>query len=59
MSKSCACKFLYGVETAGDEKEKIEDSLESQTELKTDVLFYRKNGQYDSCSYTRVFFSVI
>ncbi len=45
MSKSCACKFLYGADTASEEKGKIEDALDSQTELKTDVLFYRKNGK--------------
>ena len=45
MSKSCACKFLYGAETSPEEKEKIEEALDLQTELKTEVLFYRKNGK--------------
>ena len=31
-------------ETASEEKTKIEEALDLQTELKTDVLFYRKNG---------------
>ena len=47
MSRSCACKFLYGLETAAEEKEKIEESLEQQNELKTEVLFYRKNGKFN------------
>lgn len=45
MSKSCACKFLYGPETAEEEKQKIDDSLAQQTEFKTEVLFYKKNGK--------------
>ncbi len=44
MSKSCACKFLYGTETSEEEKRKIDSALEDQTELKTEVLFYRKGG---------------
>ena len=45
MSKGCACKFLYGAETSQEEIEKIENALETHTELKTDVLFYRKEGR--------------
>ena len=53
MSKSCACKFLYGAETSPEEKEKIEEALELQTELKTEVLFYRKNGKsVQLCNFT-------
>ena len=56
MSKSCACKFLYGAETTQDEVHKIQTSLDAQTELKTEVLFYKKGGrcwlgQYSHCLY--------
>ena len=44
MSKCCACKFLCGAETDAEEIRKIEEALESQTELKTEVMFYRKSG---------------
>ncbi|KAK2148538.1 hypothetical protein LSH36_492g08012 [Paralvinella palmiformis] len=43
MSKCCACKFLCGAETDAEEIRKIEEALESQTELKTEVMFYRKS----------------
>ncbi|XP_074648334.1 voltage-gated delayed rectifier potassium channel KCNH8-like [Tubulanus polymorphus] len=49
MSKSCACKFLYGADTVGEEKEKIDDALETQTELKTEILFYKKSGNPFIC----------
>ena len=45
MSKSCACKFLWGADTTEAERKKIDDSLEEQVELKTEVLFYKKNGE--------------
>jgi potassium voltage-gated channel Eag-related subfamily H protein 8 len=45
MSKSCACKFLYGPETSQEEIRNIESSLDSQIELKTEVLFYKKGGE--------------
>ena len=45
MSKKCSCRFLYGAETSQQEMEKIEDALETQTELKTEILFYRKTGE--------------
>ena len=44
MSKCCACKFLYGADTSDDEREKLEETLEDQVELKTEITFYRKNG---------------
>ncbi|ELU07688.1 hypothetical protein CAPTEDRAFT_168526 [Capitella teleta] len=44
MSKSCACKFLYGSETSADEIHGIESALDKQVELKTEVLFYKKGG---------------
>ncbi|KAL1132466.1 hypothetical protein AAG570_010421 [Ranatra chinensis] len=45
MQKGCACKFLYGPETGEDKKALIEKSLESRTELKTEVKLYKKNGK--------------
>ncbi|KAK1121929.1 hypothetical protein K0M31_009779 [Melipona bicolor] len=45
MQKGCACKFLYGPETKEEERAMIEKSLESKTELKTEVVLYKKNGE--------------
>lgn len=45
MSKCCACKFLYGAETSKQEIEQIEKALETQNELKSEILFYRKSGE--------------
>ncbi|XP_041375018.1 potassium voltage-gated channel subfamily H member 8-like [Gigantopelta aegis] len=44
MSKSCACKFLYGEETENPEKEKIDKALEEKNELKTEIYLYKKCG---------------
>jgi len=44
MSKSCACKFLYGTETNRDEMGKLDNALDTQTEFKTEIIFYRKHG---------------
>ena len=59
MSKSCACKFLYGAETTDEERQKIESALTDQTELKTEVLFYRKTPTGESsrkqCQISRYF----
>jgi len=46
MQKCCACKFLYGAETLEENKQAIEQSLENKTELKLEVMFYKKNGGY-------------
>ena len=45
MGRSCACKFLFGDETLVDEKGKIEAALENKTELKTELFFYKKDGE--------------
>lgn len=45
MQKGCACKFLYGPETKEEERAMIDKSLESKTELKMEVVFYKKNGK--------------
>lgn len=44
MQKGCACKFLYGVDTTEEQKQQIEKSLEFKTELKIEVILYKKNG---------------
>jgi len=46
MSKSCACKFLYGTETNRDEIRKLDDALHTNTEFKTEIIFYRKHGNH-------------
>jgi len=52
MSKSCACKFLYGLTTSKEEIVKLESSLETHTEFKTEIEFYRKNGQSNVALHT-------
>ncbi|XP_026672820.1 potassium voltage-gated channel subfamily H member 8 isoform X2 [Ceratina calcarata] len=49
MQKGCACKFLYGPETKEEERAMIDKSLESKTELKMEVVFYKKNGSPFDC----------
>ncbi|CAG2123214.1 unnamed protein product, partial [Medioppia subpectinata] len=44
MQKGCACSFLFGVDTIPELKKQIEDSLSSKSELKIEVIFYKKNG---------------
>ncbi|XP_071519496.1 voltage-gated delayed rectifier potassium channel KCNH8 isoform X3 [Panulirus ornatus] len=44
MQKGCACKFLYGPETLDEHKIAIEKALESKSELKIEVMFYKKHG---------------
>ncbi|XP_043270708.1 potassium voltage-gated channel subfamily H member 8 isoform X3 [Venturia canescens] len=49
MQKGCACKFLYGPETTEEDKAKISKSLESKTELKHEVVFYKKDETPFNC----------
>lgn len=44
MRKSCCCKFLFGIETEKDVISKLTQALQSQTEMKEEVLLYKKNG---------------
>jgi len=44
MQKGCACKFLYGAETTDEQKQQIEKALEYKSELKQEVILYKKNG---------------
>ena len=45
MGRSCACKFLYGNDTIIPEKDKIDTALENKEELKTELIFYRRDGK--------------
>ncbi|XP_076345687.1 voltage-gated delayed rectifier potassium channel KCNH8-like [Tachypleus tridentatus] len=44
MQRGCACAFLFGPDTTNEDKEQIEWALSSKTELKLEVLFYKRNG---------------
>uniref|UniRef100_A0A336L3Y4 CSON003840 protein n=1 Tax=Culicoides sonorensis TaxID=179676 RepID=A0A336L3Y4_CULSO len=44
MQKGCACRFLYGADTKDEHKREIEKSLDAKTELKLEVIFYKKNA---------------
>lgn len=46
MQKGCACKFLHGPDTEDDHKTQIDKALECKTELKLELIFYKKNGQF-------------
>lgn len=46
MQKSCACKFLYGPDTAVDTIISIENALEEKEELKTESIFHKKDCKY-------------
>ena len=47
MSKGCACSFLYGADTDERDKARIDESLDTQSELKTELVFYKKNGKIE------------
>ncbi|XP_076328741.1 voltage-gated delayed rectifier potassium channel KCNH8-like [Tachypleus tridentatus] len=44
MQKGCACAFLFGPETTKEDIEQIEWALNNKTELKLEVMFYKRNG---------------
>ncbi|XP_030385203.1 potassium voltage-gated channel subfamily H member 8 isoform X2 [Scaptodrosophila lebanonensis] len=44
MQKGCSCHFLYGPDTKDEHKQQIEKSLSNKTELKLEVIFYKKEG---------------
>lgn len=46
--KGCSCHFLYGPDTEDDHKEQIEQSLMNKTELKLEIVFYKKDGKSKS-----------
>lgn len=41
----CSCHFLYGPDTKEEHKQQIEKSLSNKTELKLEVIFYKKEGK--------------
>lgn len=45
MQKSCACDFLYGHRTDAQHKESIHGALERKSELKLEVILYRRSGE--------------
>ena len=47
MQKGCACTFLFGEDTLPEHKKQIEDALDNKTELKMEVIFYKRNGSID------------
>lgn len=44
MQKGCACTFLFGPDTLPEHKKQIEEALDSKSELKVEVIFYKRNG---------------
>ena len=55
MQKGCACKFLYGPETKEEDRAMIDKSLESKTELKMEVVFYKQNGKIPAVASIRCY----
>ncbi|ESO08636.1 hypothetical protein HELRODRAFT_128997, partial [Helobdella robusta] len=49
MSKNCICKFLFGPLTSAEEIKKLETSVETKSELKSELQLYRKNGTMFWC----------
>ncbi|XP_053554731.1 potassium voltage-gated channel subfamily H member 8-like [Bombina bombina] len=49
MQKSCACKFLYGLETSEQLKVQIQKALDEKREFKTEIILYRKSGDSFWC----------
>nr|XP_033799999.1 potassium voltage-gated channel subfamily H member 8-like [Geotrypetes seraphini] len=44
MQKSCACKFLYGLETSEQLKIQIQKALDEKREFKTEIILNKKSG---------------
>ncbi|KAL7829922.1 hypothetical protein AOLI_G00308070 [Acnodon oligacanthus] len=49
MQQSCACKFLYGPETSEHVILHVDTALEERSELKEEIMFYKKNGSVFWC----------
>uniref|UniRef100_A0A8C1CAA3 Voltage-gated delayed rectifier potassium channel KCNH4 n=2 Tax=Cyprinus carpio TaxID=7962 RepID=A0A8C1CAA3_CYPCA len=49
MQQSCACKFLYGPETSEHIILHVDSALEERSELKEEIMFYKKNGSVFWC----------
>ncbi|XP_053087525.1 potassium voltage-gated channel subfamily H member 8 [Pangasianodon hypophthalmus] len=44
MQQSCACRFLYGLESSEHAILRVDSALEERSELKEEIMFYKKNG---------------
>lgn len=44
MSKSCSCSFLWGSNVSDNDQSEIYEALTKKSELKMEVVFYKKNG---------------
>ncbi|KAK9957785.1 hypothetical protein ABG768_012002 [Culter alburnus] len=49
MQQSCACKFLYGPETNEHIILHVDSALEERSELKEEIMFYKKSGSVFWC----------
>uniref|UniRef100_A0A8C5M2C9 Voltage-gated inwardly rectifying potassium channel KCNH3 n=1 Tax=Leptobrachium leishanense TaxID=445787 RepID=A0A8C5M2C9_9ANUR len=49
MQRSCACTFLYGLETGEQVQQHVQEALNDKQELKTELLLYKKNGSTFWC----------
>uniref|UniRef100_A0A8C3A2S7 Voltage-gated delayed rectifier potassium channel KCNH4 n=1 Tax=Cyclopterus lumpus TaxID=8103 RepID=A0A8C3A2S7_CYCLU len=49
MQKSCACHFLYGTETSDRFTAQIQGALDERQEFKTELVFYKKEGETFWC----------
>ncbi|KAL5286114.1 KCNH4 family protein [Megaselia abdita] len=54
MQKGCSCHFLYGPDTKEEHKVQIEKSLQAKTELKLEVIFYKKDASPFWCLFDLV-----
>uniref|UniRef100_A0A8C5NE68 Voltage-gated delayed rectifier potassium channel KCNH4 n=1 Tax=Gouania willdenowi TaxID=441366 RepID=A0A8C5NE68_GOUWI len=49
MQKSCACHFLYGLDTSDRSTAQIQGALDDRREFKTELVFYKKEGSQFWC----------
>lgn len=55
MQKSCACHFLYGPETSDRLTAQIQGALDDRREFKTELVFYKKEGESFASVFIREF----
>lgn len=56
MQKNCTCHFLYGADTSEHVAQQMEKALEGREEYKTEVHFYKKDGEDSAEVATPLFF---
>ncbi|XP_017336362.3 potassium voltage-gated channel subfamily H member 8 [Ictalurus punctatus] len=44
MQQNCACRFLYGPESSEHAIRRVDSALEERSELKEEIMFYKKKG---------------